>query len=151
MKASLPNIFSVKQAKDLVRIGSDNDGGYLVSQKDIEKTQVLIGLGICDDWSFEEQFVLRNDVEVVAYDASVNFRFWVRRVITETIKNPFKMYAFKKFLSYKYFFKGKHKHIKKFVGLNSNDNIHCTFRCLNETNSKNIFLKSILKVQNTVS
>ena len=142
MKVRLPNFFSIKQAKDLVRIGRDYDGGYLVSQSDIKKSDLLIGLGICDDWSFEEDFILRNDVEVVAYDASLNFRFWLKRVFIETIKNPFNLYAFKKYLSYKNFFKEKRKHIKKFVGLNSSDNIHCTFLdVLNQTKSKNIFLK----------
>ena len=56
MKARLPNLFSIKQATDLIRIGRDYDGGYLVSKSDIEKTDVLIGLGINDDWSFEEDF-----------------------------------------------------------------------------------------------
>ena len=57
MKARLPNLFSIKQATDLIRIGRDYDGGYLVSKSDIEKTDVLIGLGINDDWSFEEDFL----------------------------------------------------------------------------------------------
>ena len=64
MKARLPNFFAVKQAVDLVRIGRDYDGGYLVSQSDIEKSELLLGLGICDDWSFEKDFTLLNDVEV---------------------------------------------------------------------------------------
>ena len=103
---------------------------------------MLIGLGICDDWSFEEHFILRNDVEVVVYDASVNFYFWLKRILIETIKNPFNFYSFKKLFSYKKFFRGKRKHIKKFVGLNSIDHIHCTFAdVMNETNSQNIFLK----------
>lgn len=142
MKARIPKFFSVKQAMDLVRIGRDYDGGYLVSKSDIDKTDLLIGLGICDDCSFEEHFVLQKDVEVVAYDASVNFRFWLKLVFIETIKNPFNLHAFKQYFSYKSFFKGKRKHIKKFVGLNSIDNIHCTFTdVLNETNSEHIFLK----------
>ena len=94
MKVRLPNFFLIKQATDLVRIGRDYDGGYLVSQSDIEKSDLLIGFGICDDWSFEEDFILRNDVEVVVYDASVNFRFWLKRVLSETMKNPFNFYAF---------------------------------------------------------
>lgn len=142
MKARLPSFFSIKHATDLVRVGKNNDGGYLVSHSDIEKSDLLIGLGICDDWSFEEHFVLRNDVEVIVYDASLNFYFWLKRILIETIKNPFNLYAFKKYFSYKKFFRGKHKHIKKFVGLNTIDNIHCTFEdVLNETNSQNIFLK----------
>ena len=142
MKVRIPNFFPIKQATDLVRIGRDYDGGYLVSKSDIEKTDLLIGIGIGDDWSFEEDFVLQNDVELVAYDASVNFRFWLKRVLIETIKNPFNLYALKKYFSYKGFFKGKRKHIKKFVGLNSTDNIHCTFAdVLDDTKSENIFLK----------
>lgn len=142
MRANLPSSFSFKQANDLVRIGREYDGGYLVSQSDVEKSDLLIGLGISDDWSFESDFVKNNDIEVFAYDASVNFRFWLKRVIIETIKNPFNLYIIKKFFSYKNFFKGKHKHIKKFVGLNAANNLYCTFEdVLNETNFKNIFLK----------
>ena len=62
MKARLPNFFSIKQATDLVRIGRDNDGGYLVSKSDIEKSDCLIGLGINDDWSFEEDFLSQKKV-----------------------------------------------------------------------------------------
>lgn len=142
MKARLPNSFSFVQGMDLVRIGRDNDGGYLVSQNDIEKSDLLIGLGISDDWSFEEDFTKHNDIEVVAYDASVNLRFWIKRAIIETVKNPLNFYAFKKLFSYIKFFKGNHKHVKKFVGLSSYDEINCSFLdVLNETHSENIFLK----------
>ena len=99
MKARLPKFFSIKQATDLVRIGRDYDGGYLVSKSDIKNSDLLLGLGIFDDWSFEEDFVLHNDVEVVAYDASINLRFWLKQAIIQTIKNPFNFYAFKKFFS----------------------------------------------------
>lgn len=142
MKARLPNFFSINQAIDLVRIGRDYDGGYLISKSDIKKSDLLLGLGICDDWSFEEDFVLHNDVEVIAYDASVNLRFWLKQALIQTFKNPFNFYAFKKFLSYRKFFKGKHKHIKKFVSLSTKDSQYCTFMdVLNQTESKNIFLK----------
>ena len=57
MKACLPNFFSIKQATDLVRIGRDYDGGYLVSKSDIQKTDVLVGL-----WT--------NDISRVVYDIS---------------------------------------------------------------------------------
>ena len=57
MKARVPNSFSFNQANDLVRFGKRNDGGYLVSLSDVEKTNVLIGIGMFDDWSFESDFV----------------------------------------------------------------------------------------------
>ena len=37
MIGNLPKDFSYKSASDLVRIGRDNDGGYLVSKSDIKK------------------------------------------------------------------------------------------------------------------
>ena len=142
MIGKLPNDFSYQSASDLVRIGRDNDGGYLVSKSDIEKSKLLIGLGISHDWSFEEDFVQLNDINVVAYDASLGFRFWLKQAIVQTIKNPFSLYPLRKFISYRKFFKGKHKHVKKFVGLNSLSETHCTFvDVLNEADSQNIFLK----------
>lgn len=142
MKAYLPCFFSFKQATDLVRIGRNNDGGYLISLSDIKKSNLLIGLGIGDDWSFESDFVKYNDIEVIAYDASLNFRFLLKRMIIETIKNPLNFNYIKKLFSYKKFFRGKHKHIKKFVGLNTSNGMYCTFlEVLNEANNKNFFLK----------
>lgn len=142
IKAYLPSFFSFNQAKDLVRIGKQNDGGYLVSLSDVEKSNILISFGIADDWSFESDFVKYNDIKIFAYDATLSYRFLLKRAIIEIVKNPLSFNPIKKFFSYKKFFKGKHKHIKKFVGINTTHNMHCTFlEVLNETNQKNIFLK----------
>lgn len=56
MQGRLPSFFSFKSANDLVRVGRDNDGGYLISQQDIDHSDLLLSLGIKDDWSFEEDF-----------------------------------------------------------------------------------------------
>jgi len=103
---------------------------------------MLISLGVYDDWSFENDFVRINDVEVWSFDASVNLKFWLKRIFVETIKNPFSFYFFRKIYSYKKFFKGKRKHIKKFVGLNANFKYYCTLNSVfNEIDKKDIFLK----------
>ena len=142
MKAKLPNFFTFKSAKDLVRLGKKNDGGYLISQSDIIQSDTLIGLGISDDWSFEENFVKQKDVPVYVYDASLNFKFWIKRTLSEMIKNPFNLYPLKKFISYKKFFKNDKKHLKKFVGLNTDNNNYCTLSSiLDELNYQNIFMK----------
>ena len=142
MKAKLPNFFTFKSAKDLVRLGKKNDGGYLISQSDIIQSDTLIGLGISDDWSFEENFVKQKDVPVYVYDASLNFKFWIKRTLAEMIKNPFNLYPLKKFISYKKFFKNDKKHLKKFVGLNTDNNNYCTLSSiLDELNYQNIFMK----------
>ena len=146
MKAHLPNFFLVKQAKDLVRLGRDYDGGYLVSQSDIEKSELLIGLGINDDWSFEEDFLKRKKIPIYAYDASVSGKHFLKKII----KSSFRIDSLKLFfhwlkvlVKYKIFFSQPQvHHIQKFVGLNSNNEHHCTFEnVINETDSKNIFLK----------
>lgn len=142
MKANLPKFFSFKSSVDLIRLGRDYDGGYLVSQADVENSDLLIGLGICDDWSFEEDFLRRKKVDVYAYDASINEKYFLKRALKSIllmnkfyrIKNPFK---------YKQFFSQQNvHHIKKFVGLNCSNESHCTFlEAFNKTNHQNIFLK----------
>ena len=146
MKANLPSFFSFKSSADLVRIGGDYDGGYLVSQSDIEKSEVLIGLGICDDWSFEEDFFFRKEVDVYAYDGSVSQKYFLKQVIKSCIRiDHFKNIAhwLKTLVKYRIFFSKKNvHHIEKFVGLSCSNKSHCTFlEVLNKTNNKNIFLK----------
>jgi hypothetical protein len=146
MKVRLPKFFSIKQPTDLVRIGKGYDGGYIVSKSDIQKTDVLIGLGINDDWSFEEDFLSQKKVSIYAYDASVNKNFFLKQLIKSVVRvDNLKIFVhwLNVLLRYKKFFSQPNViHIKKFVGLNSIDNIHCTFAdVLKETNSDNIFLK----------
>ena len=146
MKAHLPNFFKIKQAIDLVRIGRDYDGGYLFSQSDIESTDLLIGLGICDDWSFEEEFLSQKKVSLYAYDARVNGKYFFKQLIKSVCRiDNLKVFVhwLKVFVKYKKFFSQSNvHHIEKFVGLNSESKNYCTFiDILNETNSKNIFLK----------
>jgi hypothetical protein len=65
---------------DLARIGRDHDGGYVVSTLAVDAAQVLLGLGINDDWSFEQDFVRRNPaVTVIGVDGSVSAEHFVGR------------------------------------------------------------------------
>ena len=57
MLGLLPNFLKFKKTNDLVRIGRDNDGGYLVSRNDIDNSDILISFGISEDWSFEVDFI----------------------------------------------------------------------------------------------
>ncbi|MDR1683775.1 MAG: hypothetical protein LBS25_10390 [Candidatus Symbiothrix sp.] len=45
--------------EDLIRVGRDIDGGYVLSAGQIEKTEILLSFGINDDWSFEADFCKR--------------------------------------------------------------------------------------------
>ncbi|KAA6350175.1 hypothetical protein EZS27_002441 [termite gut metagenome] len=58
--------------EDLVRVGRNYDGGYVLSNQQIEKTEILLSFGINDDWSFEADFLNRKNVELYAFDYSVS-------------------------------------------------------------------------------
>lgn len=59
--------------EDLIRIGRDNDGGYVIPQRVCDAAEVVVGLGISTDWSFEAGFLGRNPrAKVVAVDATVS-------------------------------------------------------------------------------
>lgn len=144
MKAKLPRFLKFKTASDLIRLGRNHDGGYLVSKRDVETSDILIGLGINDDWSFEKDFSSRNNVPIVAYDASVNKKFFLRQILKSIVlfDNPKLILSrLKTYLSYSSFFRGSHTHVQKFVGLKFNDKFVSMEDVFATTSSKNIFLK----------
>ncbi|MDR2814212.1 MAG: hypothetical protein LBB79_06110 [Prevotellaceae bacterium] len=57
---------------DLIRIGRNADGGYVLSEQQIEKTEFLLSFGISNEWSFERDFCKRrrHSLSVYAFDYS---------------------------------------------------------------------------------
>mgnify|MGYP003650178078 CR=1 FL=1 len=144
MKSTLPNFFEFQPSKDLIRIGRDNDGGYLVVEEDVIHSEVLIGLGINDDWSFEEDFTKWKDVPVLAFDASVNKKVFFRKILKNLVRvdSPGNvLHWLKVYSSYNHFFSGSHRHIEKFVGLRYGDRHITMEEVFEETPSGSIFLK----------
>lgn len=142
MKVNLPDFLEVFNVERMVRLGRNHDGGYLVNLYDVEAAEELISFGIFDDWSFESDFCELNKVPVTAYDGSLNLNFWLKRSITQTIRNPFNLYCVQKYLSYKRFFSDDRKIIKKFVGLDSESEDFITLsEIFMKINSKQVFLK----------
>jgi hypothetical protein len=143
MRGILPSFLKFDSANDLVRVGKDYDGGYLVSKVDIDKSEVLVGLGINYDWSFEENFLKHKKVPLFAYDASTNKKEILKNIINSLIrlKKTKLLYWVNVYFSYKQFFSEDRKHIKKFVGLNVNGKHSTMNDVLSEVESNNIFLK----------
>ena len=54
----LPNYLIPKYKTNLIRFGSENDGGYLINENDIKNSDTLISLGIHDDWEFENDIYI---------------------------------------------------------------------------------------------
>ena len=61
---------------DLVRLGKNNDGGYLVCKNSITETDCLISFGINDDFSFEEDFKNKKNIPIFAYDPTTTNIFF---------------------------------------------------------------------------
>ena len=141
----LPKIFKpLKSNKEnLIRIGPNKDGGYVVDKRVINKTKKIITCGLNDDWEFEKAFLKINQkCKLTAYDHTVDKDFWVKRFKKDIIS----LLLFKKlrlekivdvfkYISYINFFNNNNEHIiKKVVN--------------NEKKSNEISIRNILKDQN---
>lgn len=142
-KSYLPKKLSYKVCDDLVRLGGKNDGGYLVSKSDINRSKFLLSFGINDDWKFEKDFTSLNLVPVTAYDASTNFKLFLKRSAGAFFRLNF-IEAFTKpfqYLNLIKFFSNQNKIIKKFVGVND-ANVHISMKKVFENlEFKDIFIK----------
>lgn len=108
-------------------MGKNNDGGYLVSKKDIKNSENLISLGVSFDISFEKDFKkeLKN-LKIKSYDGSVGYKYYKKNLklrIKNLIKKPsasrFKkvlsrLVEFLSFIQFYSFFKNS-MHIEKFI------------------------------------
>lgn len=141
----LPSWLRPETPSDLVRLGKDNDGGYLVSKADMRKAECLISLGIKDDWSFEVNFQNENKCPVIAFDASTDSKKILKRGVRKAIK-IYTLYGafadFKKYINYHSFFSTSGKHVPFFIGPFHEDDAYKPFSHISaQTESKAIFLK----------
>jgi hypothetical protein len=63
--------FKPKYLYDLLRVGKNNDGGYLVESNSIQTAKSLISFGIGNDWSFETQLKKIKNIPIFAYDHTI--------------------------------------------------------------------------------
>ena len=119
---TLPKIFQPFQCEDLIRLGKNNDGGYLVNKQDVINSKNLLSLGIGEDWSFEKDFIFINDCKLNAYDNSLNKSRMQNNKALED--------------SYNAFFLGNKYHVEKNIGTGLND---LSFDAV--STEKNTFLK----------
>jgi hypothetical protein len=121
------NYYSLKPLQpialpDLVRVGRNCDGGYVLSRSQVERTEVLLSFGICDDWSFEADFLSRMPQTILhAYDYSVSPKFYAKNMLRHYMRARFEIanhYA-KCLLCFGKFFNPKRQRYfhKKFVSV----------------------------------
>lgn len=100
----LPANWKAVPVGGLQRLGSEYDGGYLVTQRSVEASTLLLSMGLNDDWQFEADFLKSNPAaRVVCFDHTVHFRFWVlytlKQVVRLRLVQSFKSWSYKRFFS----------------------------------------------------
>ena len=83
---AFPNELKPKGSFDLIRIGNDNDGGYLVDKNSVLKSRSLIAMGISTDWSFEKAFFDLKKVPIHCYDHTLTNGFLIMFIIKSFLK-----------------------------------------------------------------
>ena len=99
----LPIEFKPKKEYDLIRLGQDNDGGYLVDKKSIDDSKSLITLGLGFDWSFEKDYHNLQASPVYCYDHSVNYSVIKKRCRKFISSYLFRIFKPKYFLQKNFF------------------------------------------------
>ena len=99
--------------KNLIRLGVNKDGGYVVESQIIKKADMLISFGIGYDWSFELDFLKKNNkagINIYDYTTNIfpylkNFFKILRRVLTlrSNLRNLIISFlSLKNYLAFKY-------------------------------------------------
>ena len=67
---------------NLVRLGRNKDGGYIVDSSIIQKCDTLITFGLGPDWSFELDYIKKNNqIQIYMYDYTVSSYPYIKEVI----------------------------------------------------------------------
>ena len=135
----LPNSWKPINTSGMVLIGPKCDGGYVVTEAAAKAANLLVSMGVNDDWRFEEDFRKRTGASVVAYDGTVNWWFWTRHALRSIQRTDFRRLG--RYASYRRFFTGeKVQHRKQMIGDGRNGTVSVS-DILREFPDQQIFLK----------
>jgi hypothetical protein len=102
----------------LVRMGSPNDGGYVVPLSAVKTADALLSFGLSHDWSFEREFrKLNPDSPIHCYDNTVSFlttaEYSVRQLLRSVLQlNASSLRKAAAWLDYATFFRGNVVHFR---------------------------------------
>ena len=83
----LPKNFKPKFQADLVRLGGNTDGAYLIGINSLSQSETLISYGIHDNWEFEKDFKNKNkNIKLKLYDDVLDFPFLIIKFFKQLIK-----------------------------------------------------------------
>ena len=88
-KILLPKYLCPLHETDLIRLGKDNDGGYLIPKQSLNYTKMLYSFGLNDDFSFEKEFYDKTGTKIICYDHAVSWKFFVKAFLLGNFKSFF--------------------------------------------------------------
>ena len=90
-KITLAKFLVPKNKTDLVRFGSKFDGGYLLNEIDLTKSDTLISLGIHENWDFEKEIYEKYDLKkIILFDPETSYFLILQYLIKSILKCNFK-------------------------------------------------------------
>lgn len=113
----IPKFLKRELTTSLIRLGRNNDGGYLTSSEDVKMADLLVSMGINDDWSFEHDFIEINSIPLSAYDGSISGKIFFKHILNSLKKLRINslLRSIKTYKKYKEFFKGQNIHHELYV------------------------------------
>ena len=142
---SIPDFLRPFDCPNLIRLGRNYDGGYIVNRQDVESAGGLLSFGISNDWSFERDFSRENDVPIGAYDGSVTVNsiwkhYW--KNILRLDRLDLMSEAWHGIFNLHRFFDGKHRMlVNRFIGTRQDDKFLTLESVAKEANLRRVFIK----------
>lgn len=134
----LPASWTPKPAA-LTRLGNANEGGYVVASEAVLASEMLISMGLHDDWSFEADYIRCTGNRVTCYDHSVDRAFWCWYTLHGVVRGSWARAT--RYLAYRRFFgNGTAEHRMLRVGYDAPGSISLS-EALRLASAPNIFLK----------
>jgi hypothetical protein len=134
---------------EMVRLGCNGDGAYIVPRDVIREADFLVSMGISDNWSFDADFQnLNHDIQIHGYDHTISkaifikrmlcvfFRFFILQKGVKSVVNRVQTYR-----DYVEFFSGQNRHYQLEVSTQGGVGATTINEIFSRTNSKKIFLK----------
>jgi hypothetical protein len=117
-----PAEFRPLATTDLVRVGAQYDGGYVLPARLMSASEGLLSFGLSDQWEFEAAFLESRGKRIVCFDHSVDANFWFRKFIANLARGASRLdlasasRAFRFVNYYRFFNDGPCRHIRQPIG-----------------------------------
>jgi len=127
--------------KDLLRVGTNADGGYICSNTAIKKAKYLISCGLGNEFSFENSLLKNKSITINIYDHTISIFSHLRLILK----------YFRRFITFRVKYSVLIENLVNFYKylllINQNNVHHFSKKVSNKRDSNAITLKDILNLK----